>query len=50
MPAHVLLVEVEGDTARLTPFSGVDDDGTLRPMTAQGPDGSVLAPPFLVRR
>ena len=47
--AHAVLIEVEGDEARLTPVSGLRADGSLQRMTAQTPQGDVLAPPFVVR-
>jgi hypothetical protein len=41
--------EVEQDELRLSTFSGVRADGALEGMTAQTPDGELLAPPFVVR-
>lgn len=46
--AHAALVEIEGDELRLTPFSGVRADGSLERMTAQTPEGAIVAPPFSV--
>ena len=48
--AHALLVEVAGDELRMTPVSGLRPDGSFERMTAQSPDGSVMAPPFVVHR
>ena len=50
MQAHALLVRLDGGQLRLTPYSGVGPDGALQAMNVQVPDGSVLAPPFVVRR
>ena len=46
--AHVLLVEIEGDDARLTPVSGMRADGSPHLMTALTPENEVRYPPFLV--
>lgn len=46
--AHLLLIEVEADEARLTPVSGLLDDGGLHLMTALTPDNETLEPPFVV--
>ncbi len=46
--AHLLLVEVDGDEARLTPVSGLMPDGSLHLMTALTKDNQVLRPPFVV--
>ena len=47
--AHVLLVEIAGDEARLTPVSGMRADGTPHLMTALTPQNGVRYPPFVVR-
>jgi tartrate-resistant acid phosphatase type 5 len=46
--AHLLLVEVEGDEARLTPVSGLLPDGSLHRMTALTKDNRVVRPPWVV--
>src|SRR5680860_1059810 len=46
--AHLLLVEVDGDEARLTPVSGLMPDGSLHLMTALTKDNQVVRPPFIV--
>ncbi len=46
--AHVLLVEIDGHRARLSPFSGLLATGEPHLMTALGPDNRVLRPPFVV--
>jgi predicted phosphodiesterase len=48
MQAHVLLVELDADIARLTPVSGLRADGSPHIMTALTPHNDVLRPPFLV--
>jgi hypothetical protein len=47
--AHLLIVDLEGDEARLTPVSGMLPGGGLQLMTALGPDNEVREPPFVVR-
>lgn len=47
--SHLLLVDLDGEEARLTPVSGLRADGALQPMTALAPDNSVRYPPFVVR-
>lgn len=47
--AHLLLVELAGDQARLTPISGMLPGGRPQLMTALGPDNELHEPPFLVR-
>jgi hypothetical protein len=47
--AHLLLVEVEGAEARLTPVSGLLPDGGLHLMTALTRHNDVVDPPFVVR-
>jgi hypothetical protein len=47
MQAHVLLVEL-GHDARLTPVSGLREDGTPHLMTALSPRNEVRRPPFVV--
>jgi tartrate-resistant acid phosphatase type 5 len=48
--AHLLLVEVDGRDARLTPVSGLLDDGTPHLMTALSPENQVVEPPWVVHR
>lgn len=48
--AHLLVVEIDGDEARLTPVSGLLEDGSLHLMTALSPDNQLRYPPFVVRR
>jgi tartrate-resistant acid phosphatase type 5 len=48
MQAHVLLVELGADGARLTPVSGLRADGSPHLMTALTPHNDVLRPPFVV--
>ena len=47
--SHLLLVDIDGEEARLTPVSGLRADGTMQPMTALAPDDAVRYPPFVVR-
>jgi hypothetical protein len=47
--SHLLVVEIDGREARLTPVSGLTPDGSLHPMTALTKDNQVLRPPFLVQ-
>lgn len=47
--AHLLLIELDRDAARLTPVSGMLPDNQLQLMTALSPDNEVLEPPFVVR-
>ena len=47
--AHLLLIEIDGPEARLTPISGLQDDGSLHLMTALDPQNRVVVPPFVVR-
>jgi tartrate-resistant acid phosphatase type 5 len=46
--SHLLLVEIDGEEARLTPISGLLRDGTPHLMTALSPQGRVVRPPFVV--
>jgi tartrate-resistant acid phosphatase type 5 len=46
--AHLLLVDLDGTTARLTPVSGLLEGGSLHLMTANAPDNSIVDPPFVV--
>ena len=46
--AHVLLVEIDGDEARMTPVSGMLPDGSPHLMTALTPCNEVRYPPFVV--
>ncbi|HEX6337589.1 MAG TPA: metallophosphoesterase [Jiangellaceae bacterium] len=48
--AHLLLVEIEGAEARLTPISGLLPDGSLHVMTALNPRNEVVRPPIVVRQ
>jgi tartrate-resistant acid phosphatase type 5 len=48
MQAHALLVEIDGDTALLTPVSGMRADGRGHLMTALSPRNEVRYPPFRV--
>jgi tartrate-resistant acid phosphatase type 5 len=48
MQAHVLLVELDADRARITPVSGLRADGSPQLMTALTPQNDVLRPPFVV--
>jgi len=45
---HLLLVEIDGDEARLTPISGMLPDGTPHLMTAMSPDNEIVRPPIIV--
>jgi tartrate-resistant acid phosphatase type 5 len=47
--AHLLLVEIVADEARLTPIAGLLPDGSPHPMTALNPHNEILRPPFVVR-
>jgi tartrate-resistant acid phosphatase type 5 len=47
--AHLLLVEIEGHEARLTPISGMLPGDRPQLMTALGPDNELLEPPFVIR-
>ena len=44
--SHLLLVELTGEHAALTPISGVAPDGTLQLMTARTGDHGIRRPPF----
>jgi DNA repair exonuclease SbcCD nuclease subunit len=46
--AHLLLVELDGRQATLTPVSGLLPDGSLHLMTAISPDNEIISPPFVV--
>jgi tartrate-resistant acid phosphatase type 5 len=46
--SHLLLVEIDEAEARLTPISGLLPDGTPHLMTAMGPHGGIIRPPFVV--
>ncbi len=48
--AHLLLVEIAGDTASLTPISGLLDDGAPHLLTAQTAEKRLLRPPFVIVR
>ncbi|MGI8899564.1 MAG: metallophosphoesterase [Nocardioides sp.] len=47
--AHLLVIEIDGDEARMTPFAGFLDSGEPHPMTAMSPTNELLEPPFVVR-
>jgi hypothetical protein len=47
--AHLLIVEIDREEARLTPVSGLMADGSLHPMTALTKHNQVVRPPFVVR-
>lgn len=47
--AHLLLIEVDGPEARVTPVSGLLDDGRLHLMTALTPKNELVEPPFVIR-
>jgi tartrate-resistant acid phosphatase type 5 len=46
--SHCLMVELDGDQARLTPMSGLLPDGHAQPMTALTPGNEVVYPPLVV--
>ena len=46
--AHLLLVEVDGPQARITPISGLLPGGVLHRMTALTPRNELVEPPFVV--
>ena len=48
--AHLLVVDLDGDEARLTPISGLLADGRPHLMTALTADNETRRPPFVVRR
>ncbi len=47
--AHLLVVEIDGDEARLTPYAGLLDDGAPHVMTATSPTHDIVEPPFVIR-
>ena len=47
--AHLLLIEVDGPEATLTPIAGLLDDGRLHLMTALTPRNELVEPPLTVR-
>ena len=47
--AHLLLVEIEHNEARLTPVAGLLPDGSVHLMTALSPKNEIRRPPFVVR-
>lgn len=47
--AHLLLVEIDGGEARMTPISGLLPDWSLHLMTALTRDNEVVRPPIVVR-
>jgi tartrate-resistant acid phosphatase type 5 len=46
--SHLLVVDVDGPVARLTPMSGLLADGEPQLMTALTPDNEVVYPPLIV--
>jgi tartrate-resistant acid phosphatase type 5 len=46
--SHLVIAEVNGDEARLTPVTGLLPDGGLQLLTAQTADKRLVRPPFLV--
>jgi tartrate-resistant acid phosphatase type 5 len=48
--AHLILIEVDGPEARLTPIAGLLGDGRLHLMTALTPRNELVEPPLAVRR
>jgi hypothetical protein len=46
--AHLLLMDIDGDTARLSPVSGLLPDGDLHLMTTLSPNNDIIDPPFVV--
>jgi hypothetical protein len=47
--AHLLLIELDGVEARITPVAGLLPDGQLHPMTALNPRNELVEPPIVVR-
>lgn len=47
--AHLLLVEIDGAEARLTPISGMLPNGSPHRMTAMSPANEIVVPPIVVR-
>ncbi|CAN5274866.1 hypothetical protein BH18ACT9_BH18ACT9_20150 [soil metagenome] len=47
--AHLLLIEVDGDEAQMTPYAGLLDSGEPHPMTVLSPTNQIIDPPFVVR-
>ncbi|MDQ3358802.1 MAG: metallophosphoesterase family protein [Actinomycetota bacterium] len=45
---HLLLVEIDGEEARLTPISALLPDGTPHLMTAMNTQDHIIRPPFVV--
>ncbi len=48
--AHLLLVDIDEQEARLTPVSGLLPDGSPHPMTALTRDNEIVSPPIVVSR
>lgn len=46
--AHLLLVDIDGDTAKLSPVSGLLPDGNLHLMTTLNATNDIIEPPFVV--
>ena len=47
--AHLLLVEIDGDAARLSAVAGLLPDGDLHLMTTLSPGNDIIEAPFVVR-
>jgi tartrate-resistant acid phosphatase type 5 len=47
--AHLLLVDINGDAATLTPVSGLRPDGALHVMSIESPAHQIVYPPFVVQ-
>jgi hypothetical protein len=47
--AHLLIIDVDGPEAMLTPIAGLLDDGGLHLMTALTPRNELVEPPLRVR-
>jgi hypothetical protein len=46
--AHLLFVQIDGETMTVTPFAGLDEDGSPHPMTALTTRNQVVEVPFTV--
>jgi tartrate-resistant acid phosphatase type 5 len=46
--SHLVIAEVDGEEARLTPVTGLRPDGELQLLTAQTADKRLVRPPYLV--
>jgi tartrate-resistant acid phosphatase type 5 len=47
--AHLLLIDIDGSQATVTPIGGLLDDGRIHLMTALTPRNELIAPPLRVR-